>query len=73
MLGRGFIPEIGVHGFLKTRTRRQLALSFSKRWMKKIDWRSHSIEPGAILARQAGSIVKLINREGDYYPYKMRW
>ncbi len=73
MLGRGFLPEIGDHGFLKTRTRRQLALSFSKRWMKKIDWRSHSIEPGAILAKQAGSIVKLINREGDYYPYKMRW
>jgi len=73
MLGRGFLPEIGDHGFLKTRTRRQLALSFSKRWMKKIEWRSHSIEPGAILAKQAGSIVKLINREGDYYPYKMRW
>lgn len=73
MLGRGFLPEIGGHGFLKTRTRRQLALSFSKRWMKKIEWRSHSIEPGAILTKQAGSIVKLINREGEYYPYRMRW
>jgi len=73
MMGRGFLPEIGDHGFLKTRTRRQLALSFSKRWTKKIDWRSHSIEPSAILSKQAGSLVKLIHREGDYHPLKMRW
>jgi CRISPR-associated protein Cas1 len=73
MLGRGFMPELGNHGFLKTRTRRQLALRFSKRWMKKIEWRSHSIEPGAILTKQAGSIVKLMNREGEYHPFRMRW
>ncbi len=73
MLGRGFIPEVGPHGFLRTRTRKRLALSFSKRWTKKIEWRSRNIEPGAILTKQAGSIVKLINREGDYYPYRMRW
>lgn len=73
MLGRGFQPEIGTHGFLKTRSRKQLALCFSKNWSKKILWRSRRMEPTAILAQQARSIAKLFNREGEYHPYKMRW
>jgi CRISP-associated protein Cas1 len=31
MFGRGFKPEVGPLGFLRTNSRRQLALSFSKR------------------------------------------
>lgn len=73
MLGRGFQPEIGKHGFLKTKARRHLAICFTKKWFKKISWRSRKLEPAAILTRQAISIVKLIKREGDYHPYKMRW
>ncbi|MCL5061613.1 MAG: hypothetical protein M0Z70_00350 [Nitrospiraceae bacterium] len=64
---------VGKQGFLKTKTRRQLAICFSKRWFKKISWRSHKLEPAAILTRQAISLVKLIKRERDYHPYKMRW
>jgi len=37
------------------------------------EWRSRKLEPAVILTRQALSLVKLINREGDYHPYKMRW
>jgi CRISPR-associated protein Cas1 len=73
MLGRGFQPAIGDQGVLKTRTRRQLALCFSKNWSKKIRWRSRKLEPAAILAHQAQSFAKLYKREGDYHPFKMRW
>lgn len=73
MLGRGFRPETGQQGFLKTRTKRQLALCFSKKWSKKLSWRSHAMEPSTILAKQANSLAKLFNRAGDYHPYKMRW
>jgi CRISPR-associated protein Cas1 len=73
MLGRGFQPAIGERGSLKTRTRKQLALCFSKNWSKKIPWRSKRLAPEAILAQQARSVVRLFNREGEYQPYKMRW
>ncbi len=73
MLGRGFKPEQNRDGFLTTRTRRHLAACFSKRWLKKIPWRSRSVEPAAILSGQAQSLVKLFQREGDYHPFKMRW
>jgi CRISPR-associated protein Cas1 len=73
MLGRGFKPEIGAHGFLKTRSRKQIAICFAKNWSKKISWRSKKIEPTAILNQQSRSIAKLFNREGEYHPYKMRW
>lgn len=73
MLGRGFQPEIGAHGFLKTRSRKQLALCFSKNWAKKILWRSKRLEPTAILVQQTRSVAKLFNREGEYHPFKMKW
>ncbi len=73
MIGRNFQPEIGRHEFLKTKTRRQLAISFSKRWQKKMPWRSHTMTPGAILESQAVSLSRLFNHDGNYHPYKMRW
>jgi len=73
MLGRGFQPAIGERGTLKTRTRKQLALCFSKNWSKNIPWRSKRLAPEAILAQQTRSVVRLFNREGEYQPYKMRW
>jgi hypothetical protein len=73
MMGRGFKPEIGAHGFLKTRTRKQLALCFSKNWAKKIRWRSRRLEPTAILTNQTRSVAKLFSREGEYQPYRMKW
>jgi hypothetical protein len=38
MLGRGLKPDIGVHGFLRTRIRRLLAQGFARSWNKKIRW-----------------------------------
>jgi hypothetical protein len=73
MLGRGFQPEIGVHGILKTRTRRQSAIGFSKHWTKRMVWRSRKISPALILKGQAESLAKVINYEGAYHPFKMRW
>jgi CRISPR/Cas system-associated endonuclease Cas1 len=51
MLGRGFQPEIRTHRFLKTRTRRMLAIAFSKQWSKKMAWRSHEMAPAQILEK----------------------
>lgn len=72
MIGRNFQPAIGTHGFLKTRTRRQIAIGFSKRWQKKINWRTHEWTPAAILEGQATNLGNLFNHEGSYHPYKMR-
>jgi len=73
MLGRGFTPEIAKHGFLKAKAKKQLALSFIKKWSKKMAWRSRILDPAAILSGQAHSIAKLYNRDGSYHSYKMRW
>lgn len=73
MLGRNFQPDIGKHGFLKTRTRKQLAIGFSKKWQKKFRWRSRELTPAAILEGQAISLANLFNRKGNYHPYRMRW
>jgi len=73
MIGRGFKPELGKDRFLNMRTKRRLALGFSKRWSKPMSWRSQRLMPSEILETQARSIMKLIKREGDYQPYKMRW
>lgn len=73
MVGRGFKPETGAHGFLRTRCRRPLSLGFAKRWTKPISWRSQEITPARILEKQAASLVKLIKREGNYHPFRMRW
>ncbi len=73
MFGRNFQPEIGTHGFLKTRTRKQLAIGFSKKWQKKFNWRSREWTPAGILEAQAVSLANLFNRKGNYQPYRMRW
>ena len=73
MVGRGFQPQIGAHGFLKTRTRRQLAIGFLKHWKKKMLWRSRKMSPALILGGQAESLSKVFNYEGAYHPFKMRW
>lgn len=73
ILGRGFQPELNKQGFLKTKTRRRLAVSFSKRWFKNVDWRSHSLSPAGILEKQTDSLAKLFQHEGGYHAYRMRW
>ena len=73
MLGRGFKPRMGAHGHLRTAGKRQLVKGFSKRWVAPISWRSRMIPPSEILEHQAATLVKLINREEAYRPYRMRW
>ena len=73
MLGRGFRPEIGRRGFLRTRSKRQLVRSFTKRWSKAMRYRSRKMAPVDLLTAQANSLVKVFSREGGYHPYRMRW
>jgi len=73
MLGRGFRPEIGSRGFLRTRSKRQLVRGFTKRWAKTMHYRSHDLAPVNVLAMQADSLVAVFQREGSYHPYRMRW
>jgi len=72
MFGRGFRPKIGSYNFIRTAFKRQLALGFSKRWSKKIAWRSKTMSPAEIIERKAVNLVKLVKREGAYHPYRMR-
>lgn len=73
MIGRGFQPGMSENGFLRSKTRKQLVTSFLKDWYHAMDWRSLRISPSAILVKQAHSLAKLFNREGDYHAFKMRW
>ncbi|MHB9013154.1 MAG: CRISPR-associated endonuclease Cas1 [Ignavibacteriaceae bacterium] len=73
MLGRGFYPEINNLGLLKTRSKKLLVKSFSKRWHTKIKWRSLNLSAAQILDHQANSLSKLLINEGKYYPYRMKW
>lgn len=73
MLGRGFHSDLNKDGLLKMRCRHQLATAFSKAWTKKIRWRSSLHTPAEILERQADNLVKLISREKQYQPFRMKW
>lgn len=73
MIGRGFQPEIGRNGMLKTGKRKLLVRSFAKGWSKQVSWRSGNTTPAGILDSQTDSLKKLLLREGAYHPFRMRW
>jgi len=73
LLGRVFRPEAGRHGFLRTRSKRQLVRSFAKRWAKPIRHLSRDLTPAKLLANQADSLASVFRREGSYHPFRMRW
>lgn len=73
MFGRGFYPEINNVGLLKTRSKKLLVKSFSKRWHTKIKWHSFNLSAAQILEFQANSLSKLLTHEGKYFPYRMKW
>ncbi len=73
LLGRGFIPKSNNIGLLKNYCKKILATTFSKRWHTKIKWHSLEISPAQILDFQARSITKLLVKEGNYLPFKMKW
>ncbi len=73
MLGRGFTPEIGRSGLLRTHAKHLLLQSFIKRWTKGMDYRSRTIAPCKLLGRQAMSLVGVFKNEGSYHPFRMKW
>jgi RNA-directed DNA polymerase len=73
MLGRGFRPEVGQRGLLRTRSKGHLVRTFAKRWAKPIQFRSNAVSPGDLLQGQANSLAAVFQREGTYHPYRMRW
>ncbi|MCK9279695.1 MAG: CRISPR-associated endonuclease Cas1 [Melioribacteraceae bacterium] len=73
LIGRGFIPKVNNTGLLKSYCKKILATTFSKRWHTKIKWHSLDISPAQILDFQAKSITKLLTKEGNYLPFKMKW
>jgi group II intron reverse transcriptase/maturase/CRISPR-associated endonuclease Cas1 len=72
LISRGLKVETGKDG-LRSRVRRLLAKTFIRAWTKKIRWRGQHVAPSTILERQAGALVKLINGDADYKPFRMRW
>jgi len=72
MFGGGFKPEIGGHGFLRTRSKHQLAAGFSRRWSKKTSWRSKELSPAEIFEKQTSTFAKLVKREERDHPFRMR-
>jgi len=73
MLGRGFRPQLGEHGALRTSTKHQLVRAFTTRWGKELNYRSHSISPAQLVAAQAGAIAEVFRHNGRYHPFHMRW
>ncbi len=73
MLGRGFRPEIGKNGLLRSSTKHLLVRSFTKRWAKSMYYRSRNLAPMNLLALQAKSLVGVFQQENGYRPYRMRW
>jgi RNA-directed DNA polymerase len=73
MLGRGFHPEVGRKGLLRSRVKQQLVHSFTKRWSASINYRSRDLSPAKLLAMQANCLVNVFRRKGTYHPYRMRW
>ena len=73
MIGRGYIPGVGMHGRLRTATRRRLAGAFFKRWQSPIPWRSKNTKPCRILELQVRDIAGLFEGKKTYRPFKMKW
>ena len=73
LVARGL--KIGASGAdsLRARSRRVLARTFIRSWTRKIRWRGRQVSPAGILQHQAGALVKLINGDADYRPFRMRW
>ena len=73
LVSRGLkIATPGADG-LRLRARCVLARSFIRSWTRKIRWRGRHIAPAGILQHQAGVLVKLINGDAGYRPFRMRW
>jgi len=73
MLGRGFRPQLGRHGNLRTSVRRLLVAAFHRMWKRPIRWRGKMVPPSRILEQQAKSLANSFLAEDTYRPFQFRW
>jgi len=73
LFGRGFFPELGRDKTLRTKSRKQLANAFIKRWRKKFLWRGKKVCPAEVLEHQTKSLANVFENGSRYKPYKMKW
>lgn len=73
MLGRGFQPQLGRHGDLRTSVRRLLVRAFHRMWNRPIRWRSKMVAPSRILEQQAKALGSAFLAEDTYRPFQFRW
>jgi hypothetical protein len=68
MLGRGFRPEIGRHGFLRTRPRLQLVRGITKRWAKTMRYRPQDVAQWACFRCRSGAWLAYSSGKGATIP-----
>lgn len=73
MLGRGFQPQLGRHGNLRTSVRRLLVRAFHRMWNRPIRWRGKMFPPSRVLEQQAKGLAKTFLAEETYRPFQFRW
>lgn len=73
MLGRGFEPQLGLNGRLRTSVRRLLVGAFHRIWNHPIRWRGKTHAPCRILEQQAKGLVQAFFAEETYRPFQFRW
>jgi CRISPR-associated protein Cas1 len=73
MLGRGFQPQLGKHGDLRTSVRRLLVGAFHRMWNRPIRWRGKMVAPARILEQQAKGLGRAFLAEETYHPFQFRW
>ncbi len=73
MIRRELKVETAAGPILRSRVRRALARGFIRSWTRTTRWRGRPVAPAKILEHQAGALVKLMNGNADYRPFRMRW
>ena len=73
MLGRGFQPQLGRNGSLRTSVRRLLVGAFHRVWNRPIRWRGKMHSPCRILEQQAKGLARPFLAEETYRAFQFRW
>ncbi len=74
LFGRGLRPTLGLHGVLRTSTRRKLAGAFLRRWNGSRVRRGGSRLTGReLLHAQVRALAGLYRGEGKYRSFRMKW
>ena len=74
LLGRGFRPQAGRHGWLSTSSRRTLARAWGREVGRHITWAGKRYRVRDLIHRQARSLAAVFGGEAtSYHAYRMRW